>query len=113
MNKRQGGCRCGDIRYETSGEPQVVYYCHCRDCQRSTGSAFHVGLVMKQDQVAMLSGKPKGHTTTSDSGHEMTREFCSNCGSPLFTRDQPRKDRGSYLLTYLSSTVRDTEAANI
>jgi len=83
----KGGCQCGAIRYEISGEPDLVYYCHCHDCQKSTGSAFHCGLMLNKKIFKLLSGEPKGHTKLADSGNEMTREFCPECGSPLFTHD--------------------------
>lgn len=88
MEKRlTGGCLCGGIRYEISGQPGLVYYCHCHDCQKSTGSAFHMGLRLNKKQFTLLAGQPKGHTKSADSGNQMTREFCSACGSPLFTHD--------------------------
>ena len=82
-----GGCMCGAIRYVLKGAPEVVYYCHCNDCKRSTGSAFHVGLVMRTDHVEIVGDTLKGYTKLSDSGNHMTRLFCSKCGSPLFTKD--------------------------
>ena len=82
-----GGCMCGAIRYVLKGAPEVVYYCHCNDCKRSTGSAFHVGLVMRTDHVEIVGDTLKGYTKLSDSGNHMTRLFCFKCGSPLFTKD--------------------------
>lgn len=87
FEKVQGGCMCGAIRYELNDEPLATYYCHCNDCKKSTGSAFHVGLVMKLQMVNIMTGIPKEYTKTSDSGNLMTRCFCENCGSPLFTKD--------------------------
>ena len=43
-----GGCQCGKIRYEISEAPQLVYTCHCTDCQRLTSSAFSLGLVVAE-----------------------------------------------------------------
>jgi hypothetical protein len=82
-----GGCMCGAIRYVLKGSPEVVYYCHCNDCKRSTGSAFHVGLVMRTDHVEIVGDTLNGYTKLSDSGNHMTRLFCYKCGSPLFTKD--------------------------
>ena len=41
-----GGCQCGKIRYEITEAPQLVYTCHCKDCQRLTSSAFSLGVVV-------------------------------------------------------------------
>ena len=82
-----GGCMCGAIRYVLKEAPEVVYYCHCNDCKRSTGSAFHVGLVMRTDRVEIVDDILKEYMKLSDSGNHMTRLFCSKCGSPLFTKD--------------------------
>jgi hypothetical protein len=46
-----GGCLCGAIRYECSAEPIVMGNCHCRDCQRATGSAFAAALLVPRNAV--------------------------------------------------------------
>ena len=48
-----GGCRCGRLRYRVVGEPQAVNCCHCRDCQRITGSAFAVNAAFPTSQVEL------------------------------------------------------------
>lgn len=83
---------CGKIRYQLRTTPDIIYYCHCNDCKKSTGSAFHVGLVLEAADVDVLSGQPKGYTKTADSGNQMTRLFCDHCGSPLFTKDSGAPD---------------------
>ena len=54
-----GGCQCGAIRYEISGAPQLVYTCHCRDCQRLTSSAFSMGLVVAENAFSMTGVEPR------------------------------------------------------
>jgi hypothetical protein len=41
-----GGCQCGALRYEMTEAPQLVYTCHCTECQRLTGSAFTMAMVI-------------------------------------------------------------------
>jgi hypothetical protein len=82
-----GGCLCGHVRYEYTGEPEGATYCHCPDCKKTTGSAFSVGVRMQSASLHILSGNVKGYTKTGGSGNEITREFCPECGSPLFTRE--------------------------
>ena len=52
----EGGCACGNLRYRLSSAPMFVNCCHCRDCQRQTGSAFVINAVIETDRIALLSG---------------------------------------------------------
>ena len=81
-----GRCLCGSISYELLSEPEDVYYCHCRDCQILSGSAFHVLGVVRHDSLRILSGEVAAYTHSTESGSQMTREFCPRCGTPLFVR---------------------------
>jgi len=55
----QGGCECGAVRYRLAREPDFVNACHCRQCQRLTGSAFAINLVMPRGAVQLLAGRPE------------------------------------------------------
>jgi hypothetical protein len=55
----EGGCACGAVRYRLASEPLFVHCCHCRNCQRQTGSAFVVNLLIEADRVELLSGSPE------------------------------------------------------
>lgn len=79
-----GACACGAVKYECSGVPIYMGNCHCRDCQRATGSAYFPGLLFKEKNFSLLSGDPSWYETTADRGHIMRRAFCKACGSPLF-----------------------------
>ena len=81
-----GGCFCGSIRYELLSKPEDVYYCHCRDCQILSGSAFHVLGIIKSESIRIISGEPARYAHRTASGSEMTREFCPECGTPLFLK---------------------------
>ncbi len=78
-----GSCQCGQVQLVVSGEALVTYACHCRDCQKRTGSAFSMGLVMLAEQVA-LKGECTPWTRTSDDGHTNTRHSCSQCGNIIY-----------------------------
>jgi hypothetical protein len=52
----KGGCACGAVRYQFASAPMFVHCCHCRDCQRQTGSAFVLNALIEADQVILLSG---------------------------------------------------------
>jgi hypothetical protein len=81
-----GGCLCGYVRYEYQGELGAANYCHCRDCRKSTGSAFNIGIRLQSAALRIVAGQVKSYTKHGDSGNSITREFCPECGSPLFTR---------------------------
>ncbi len=81
-----GGCACGAIRYECSAEPIMAVNCHCRDCQRATGTAYASAVFVPGPAFRIMKGDPKYHTTTADSGNLVSRGFCSECGSPVIAR---------------------------
>ncbi len=87
-----GGCLCGSVRYEYSGEPKEATYCHCDDCRKATGGPYTVGVRIRADALRIVSGRVKGYTTTADSGNKITRQFCPECGSPLFTKAHAHPD---------------------
>lgn len=80
-----GGCLCGAVRYEYRGEVGTAGYCHCSDCRHISGSAFGVSVRVQASGFRVVSGAPHGFTKTGDSGRQVTRYFCRDCGSPLFT----------------------------
>ena len=57
--ERRGGCACGAVRYRLTSEPLFVHCCHCLNCQRQTGSAFVINLLIEADRVELLSGEPQ------------------------------------------------------
>jgi hypothetical protein len=77
----EGGCLCGAIRYTSSGEPFRQFVCHCRDCQRSGGSAFHIGIAVPRDGFHLAQGELQTYDSASDSGRRIKRRFCPTCGS--------------------------------
>lgn len=79
-----GGCRCGRVRYQCSAQPVFTAHCHCRDCQYASGGAYSTVVLVPADSVSM-SGELSGFQVTADSGNQLTRRFCPNCGSPMLT----------------------------
>jgi hypothetical protein len=87
-----GGCLCGAVRYECIGDTEKASYCHCDDCKKATGGPYTVGVLVQAAKLRIVSGRVKGYTTIADSGKKITRQFCPNCGSPLFTRGEKYPD---------------------
>lgn len=81
----EGGCRCGACRYRLKREPMAIHACHCRDCQRATGSAFALNLWIERDAIELLSGKPScGQVEAGSKPAELY--YCGSCGTGLWTR---------------------------
>ncbi len=80
----QGGCLCGSIRYGVTSAPSRVTVCHCKFCQRATGSAYLVEPIFAASDFAILKGKPKkyAHVSTG-SGKTVFVHFCETCGTKL------------------------------
>ena len=55
----EGGCACGTVRYRLESAPMFVHCCHCRDCQRQTGSAFVLNALIETDRITLLAGAPE------------------------------------------------------
>src|ERR1041384_6102099 len=92
MTGRTGGCLCGAVRYESAGEPVFSLQCHCRDCQRSSGTAYIAAIRVLSAQFRITQGTPRRFVGKSDSGNEITRVFCGDCGSPLYVQVSTRPD---------------------
>jgi hypothetical protein len=82
MSQLTGACLRGALRYSTSAEPVISGVCHCRDCQRFTGSAF-AALVAVPKEALAITGTMKTFTSPGGSGKPVLRHFCSECGSSV------------------------------
>ena len=84
MPRYEGGCQCGKLRYRVDGEPLVLVACHCTECQRQSGSAFGMSLVVPRESFELLSGEPRTFTRKADSGGSVDCAFCGECGTRIF-----------------------------
>src|SRR5262245_30274650 len=82
MAKITGGCLCGAVRYSAEADPTSATVCHCRDCQKFTGSAF-AALVMVPKEKLTISGSLKTFSSVGGSGNPILRQFCPECGSSI------------------------------
>ena len=78
-----GRCLCGDVTYTLSGEPLRMVQCHCKDCQRVTGTGHISNAFFKTDQFD-LKGEVKSFDVTAASGNTNSRYFCPKCGSRIY-----------------------------
>ena len=81
----QGGCACGAVRYRLTSRPMFVHCCHCRNCQRQTGSAFVLNALIEADRVTLMSSKPEAVAVPTDSGRPHDIYRCPACGVALWS----------------------------
>ncbi len=92
MKTRDARCSCGCLSVVCEGEPTLVALCHCRDCQRRTGSAFGVVAFFDRDRVR-ISGEASTYARPADSGYPVTFHFCPTCGSSVYWYPSRKPDK--------------------
>lgn len=85
MGAREGGCACGAVRYRLTAEPMFVHCCHCLNCQRQTGSAFVINLLIEADRVELLAGEPLPVDVARDDGSKQRIYRCPDCQVAVFS----------------------------
>ncbi|MGB3833962.1 MAG: GFA family protein [Mesorhizobium sp.] len=79
-----GGCACGAIRYEASGEPVAQLHCQCLDCQKRSGTGHSSYLVFPSRADVPITGMATSWRVAGDSGNEKVHSFCPTCGTPVY-----------------------------
>jgi hypothetical protein len=82
---REGGCACGAVRYRLASDPLFVHCCHCLNCQRQTGSAFVVNLLIEADRMELLAGEPRPVEVPRDDGSTQRIYRCPSCQVAVFS----------------------------
>ena len=82
---RDGGCSCGEVRYRLTSDALFVHCCHCLNCQRQTGSAFVINLLIEADRVELVRGEPKAVDVPRDDGSAQTIYRCPECEIAVFS----------------------------
>jgi hypothetical protein len=80
----EGGCLCGQVRYMIAAEPLLSAICHCRNCQKQSGTAFSVVSAYPASAYDQ-TGETRVFADRGDSGKGVARHFCPNCGSPIIS----------------------------
>ncbi len=83
-DSRDGGCQCGNVRYRVRGAPLTLAVCHCKQCQRQSGSAFGMSLVIRRDDFELLTGELRDFSRSSESGRSLRCTFCADCGTRIY-----------------------------
>jgi hypothetical protein len=82
---REGGCACGAVRYRLASEPLFVHCCHCLNCQRQTGSAFVINVLIEADRVEVVAGAPRAVDAPRDQGPPQRIHRCPDCQVAVFS----------------------------
>jgi len=80
----EGGCTCRAVRYRMEAAPLIVHACHCRWCQRETGSAFVLNAVVERSRVTLLQGDVDVVPVPSESGRGQRIVRCPQCRIALW-----------------------------
>ena len=91
MTIRRASCSCGQLELTVKGEPVRVSICHCRACQKRTGSPFGAQARFPAAD-AVVSGQSAHWVRTADSGNRIESHFCPNCGSTVFYLPEQEAD---------------------
>lgn len=83
MNEIKGGCLCGKVRYQSAQQPLMSAACHCKHCQKQSGSAFSVNLIVPLAALDITGDSLATFDDIGASGMGVKRHFCSHCGSPI------------------------------
>src|SRR5689334_8536032 len=98
-----GGCQCGSVRYVLTTEPIRLVACHCTECQRQSGSAFGLSMLVSRDSLT-VTGLTKQFTRIADSGNEAVGVFCPDCGVRIYNAPKSAPD----VLSLKADTLDDT-----
>jgi hypothetical protein len=85
MGVLEGGCSCGAVRYRLASEPMFVHCCHCLNCQRQTGSAFVINLLIEADRVELLAVEPEAVDVPREDGSAQRIYRCPDCRVAVFS----------------------------
>ena len=85
MTVREGGCSCDAVRYRLASDPMFVNCCHCLNCQRQTGSAFVINLLIEADRMELLAGAPEPVEVPRDDGSTQRIFRCGECRVAVYS----------------------------
>ena len=80
-----GKCLCGSIEVTCENKPTEIIACYCSSCQMATGGIATFNIVMPDSEGRITKGKTKVFKETADSGNNLERHFCGECGSPIYS----------------------------
>ena len=113
METLTGSCLCRAIRYEVRVPITELRACHCKDCQKASGTNGTVNAMIPSSAFAITQGTPKRYSLVAASGRTLHRFFCGECGSPLFSRRETTPEMTSVRIGTLDDPPPMKITANI
>ena len=98
----KGGCLCGAVKYEVTGEPKRFYHCHCSRCRKATGAGHASNLFLQPAALKWLSGEEQIRSFKVPEAKRFTNSFCATCGSRL-----PRQATGTDIVMIPCGSLDD------
>ena len=80
----EGGCQCGAVRYRIKAAPLGIYACHCKDCQRFSGTTHTLSMIVRTADAELVAGTLKGFDKAADSGRTVRMLGCELCGTKIW-----------------------------
>ena len=113
MNKKKysGGCLCGKVRYEITGEIKNIIYCHCSRCRKAQGSAFATNGNVNSEEFKFISGESE--LTGYEATPGQTKYFCKHCGSPIISKSKANMDKVRVRLGTVESEISERPIGHI
>lgn len=109
-NPLMGGCSCGRVRYRLNDTPLIVHACHCRMCQRLTGSSNAVNAVIEAGMIEHLTGELEETEALTPSGHGQTISRCSVCKVALWSEYKVMTAKTGAALRFVRAGTLDDPA---
>jgi hypothetical protein len=91
VERYAGGCLCGALRWEASGQPLFAGHCYCDDCRKASGSGF-IPFMGFPSGALRFSGESRAFISKAANGNDATRNFCPVCGSLVFGGERDRSN---------------------
>jgi hypothetical protein len=106
-----GGCLCGGIRFEITGEISDIVCCHCSECRKAQGTAFATNGVVKEIDFKVISGANFLKAYEPSPGY--AKLFCSRCGSPIISKSEKKPGVVRVRLGTIESDINERPMAHI
>jgi hypothetical protein len=107
----KGGCLCGVVRFEITGEIKNIIYCHCSKCRKAQGSAFATNGNMDENEFNIVSGHDD--LTGYESSPGQIKYFCKHCGSPILSKNKSKPGNIRVRLGTIESDIAEKPESHI
>ena len=108
--KYYGGCLCGNVRFEITGDIKNIVFCHCSQCRKAQGSAFATNGNINKNDFTFTAGEDQ---LTAYKDGSLTKYFCQQCGSPIISKNTAKPNTVRVRLGAIESSITERPEAHI